>query len=249
MSWHGEPYYVALHDLRARDIEIFAEDQPVARERDLRRRMAYIPSGCRSGGWMVPTADPQSFTALFLNPAGIDDELAIRLKKLPERARVYFVDTALMSTLGKLRSCLTTDTPPDRMYAESLCMVAAMELCQLPHLQESEAGMLGSLLTERVIDYIDQNLARDISLEDLATVAHLSRFHFLRAFKRATRETPYQLLLRRRIERAQDLLRAGGMSVADIALAVGFKNATRFATAFRRITGGTPSAFRAAISH
>jgi AraC family transcriptional regulator len=75
----------------------------------------------------------------------------------------------------------------------------------------------------------------------------LSRFHFLRAFKRATGDTPYQHLLRRRIERAQDLLRDNRMTVTEIALAVGCKNANRLTAAFRRLTNSTPSEFRASL--
>jgi AraC family transcriptional regulator len=247
VGWQGHSYYVALHDLHSSDCEIFADDHAAARERDLRDRLAFVPSGCRAWGWMVPTLRPQSFTALFLDPASLDDELATRLRKLPQRARLYFFDEPLRSTLRKLRGCLIADTPPDSMYVESLCMLAAIELCRLPAPREGEPGVLGEQITGRVVDYIMQNLNKDISLKDLANVANLSRFHFLRAFKRATSETPYQHLLRRRIERAQELLRSDRMKIAEIASAVGFKNSNRLTTAFLRIMNCTPSAFRASI--
>jgi AraC family transcriptional regulator len=247
VAWQGRPYYLALHDLHNSDCEIFADDHAVARQRDLRDRLAFVPSGCRAWGWMVPTLRPQSFTALFFDAASLDDELATRLRKLPQRSRLYFFDESLRSTLRKLRGCLIADTPPDRMYTESLCMLAAIELCQVPAPRQAEPGMLGDQITARVVDYMMQNLNKDISLKDLANVANLSRFHFLRAFKRATNETPYQHLLRRRIERAQELLRSDRMKIAEIASAVGFKNSNRLTSAFLRMMNCTPSAFRASI--
>jgi AraC family transcriptional regulator len=247
VNWQGHPYYVALHDLHNTDCEIFADEHPAARQRDLRGRLAFIPSDCRAWGWMVPNSKAQSFTALFMDPAGLDQEFVGRLQRWPQRARVYFHDEKLRSTLTKLRTCLEADISPDRMYAESLCMVAAMELCQLPAETEDATDMLGRQFTDRVVDYIEQNLGRDLSLADLSMVAGLSRFHFLRSFRRATRETPYQYLLRRRIERARELLRAGDLSVAEIGLAVGFKNSTRFAVVFRKMMNCTPSAFRASM--
>jgi AraC family transcriptional regulator len=88
-------------------------------------------------------------------------------------------------------------------------------------------------------------LSADIGLAELADVIGLSRFHFVRSFKKTTGIAPYQYLLRRRIERAQLLLREGSLSIGDIALSVGFKSAARFNRAFRRIVGTTPSAYRA----
>jgi AraC family transcriptional regulator len=90
---------------------------------------------------------------------------------------------------------------------------------------------------------LSTNLGKDIGLNDLAQLAGLSRFHFLRAFKKTTEETPYQYLLRRRIARAQTLLQNGKMSITEIASAVGFKDSTRFIKAFRKIVGVTPGMY------
>lgn len=246
-EWHGDPHYVALHDLHRKDGETFADDECAATQRDLRGRLTFVPSGCRVWGWLVPSPRPQSFTALCLDSARLEHELAARIRRVPQRAQLYFCNTALRSTLEKLRSCLLSQTPPDKLYAESLCMLTALELCQLPREEDYEAGAPGGRFTDRVVEYMEQNLSQDLSLEDLSRVAGLSRFHFLRAFRRATHETPYRHLLRRRVERAQELLRSGDLSIAEIALQVGFKNSTRFTVAFRRMTNCTPSAFRAAV--
>ncbi|MER7494395.1 helix-turn-helix transcriptional regulator [Streptomyces pharetrae] len=83
---------------------------------------------------------------------------------------------------------------------------------------------------------------------DLAAVAGragYSRFHFVRAFKAAYGETPGRYLTHRRIERAEELLRAADLSVTEICHLVGFSSLGTFSTRFKSSTGLTPSEYRA----
>lgn len=81
-------------------------------------------------------------------------------------------------------------------------------------------------------------------LDAMARAAHLSRFHFVRAFAAAYGETPRAYLSRRRIERAKDLLRAANLTVTEICLLVGFESLGSFSSRFRELVGCTPSAYR-----
>lgn len=100
----------------------------------------------------------------------------------------------------------------------------------------------------RVIDYIEGALGRpDLRVEELASVAHLSPFHFSRAFRQATGKAPYQFVLERRISRAQIRLAHSAESLATIAYASGFCSQAHFCTAFKRFTGVTPGKYRAQI--
>ncbi|WP_454286023.1 helix-turn-helix domain-containing protein [Rhizobium arsenicireducens] len=101
----------------------------------------------------------------------------------------------------------------------------------------------GSL--KRAIEYMRSTVADDPSLEEIATAAGLSQFHFLRAFKASTGRTPFQWLQDFRIELASGLLAATDMPLAQVALDVGFKNQSHFTTVFRRSTGTTPAQWRA----
>ena len=143
---------------------------------------------------------------------------------------------------------LTGVTPADSMYLESLCLLAVLELCVIQKERLVAAAQPAGSLTrsneQKVADYVEANLDRNIGLNDLAQLAGLSRFHFLRAFKKTTAETPYQYLLRRRIERAQALLTEGSLSVTEIASAVGFKDSTQFIRTFRTKVGVTPGKYR-----
>lgn len=96
----------------------------------------------------------------------------------------------------------------------------------------------------RVTDYMHQHLARDISVDDLASLLNLSSSQFSRLFKKTVGASPYQYLQRKRIERAIDLMR-GPYSLAQIAQDVGFSSQSHFTEVFRTITGVTPAMARA----
>jgi len=112
----------------------------------------------------------------------------------------------------------------------------------------SVASAIGSLpesKVRRVTAYIENNLHRELRLEELAAVTHMSPYHFARLFKRATGISPHRFVVRRRIDVATALLTESTSSISSIARAVGFRTASHFATTVRRITGRTPSAHRA----
>lgn len=97
---------------------------------------------------------------------------------------------------------------------------------------------------KRAIEYMRSRVADDPSLEEIATAAGLSQFHFLRAFKASTGRTPIQWLQDFRVELASGLLAATDMPLAQVALEVGFKNQSHFTIVFRRATGTTPAQWR-----
>src|SRR5215213_4657628 len=95
----------------------------------------------------------------------------------------------------------------------------------------------------RAKDVIDRRYAEPLDVRTLAREAYASEAHFARSFKRAFRETPHRYLTRRRIERAQELLRGTDRALTDVALDVGFDTPSSFSRAFRQITGESPSAY------
>jgi AraC-like DNA-binding protein len=95
----------------------------------------------------------------------------------------------------------------------------------------------------RAKDLIDRDFAKPLDVPALAREAHASRAHFVRSFKKAFGETPHRYLLRRRIERAKELLRNTGLSVTEVSLAVGFRSLGSFSSAFRQLVGEPPGAY------
>lgn len=97
----------------------------------------------------------------------------------------------------------------------------------------------------RARDHADRHYAQDVTLDELAEVAGLSKYHFLRLFKATYGLTPAAYVSQRRIERAQDLLRATNLSVTEVCFAVGFSSLGSFSTRFRDLVGETPRQFQA----
>jgi AraC-like DNA-binding protein len=95
----------------------------------------------------------------------------------------------------------------------------------------------------RAKDLIDRDFAEPLDVPALAREAYASRAHFVRSFKKAFGETPHQYLLRRRIERAKELLRSTPLSATEVSLAVGFRSLGSFSTAFRELVGEPPTAY------
>src|SRR5689334_249123 len=95
----------------------------------------------------------------------------------------------------------------------------------------------------RARDHIDKEYAEPLDLEQLGRVAGMSKWHFLRLFSATYGRTPAAYLSERRVERAQDLLRATNLTVTEVCHAVGFTSLGSFSSRFREITGETPSAF------
>ncbi len=93
-------------------------------------------------------------------------------------------------------------------------------------------------------DSIDRDYRADLDLDGLAAVAGISKFYFVRCFEAAYGETPMRYLTRRRIERAQDLLRGANLTVTEICMAVGFTSLGSFSAKFRQLVGESPSGYR-----
>ena len=97
----------------------------------------------------------------------------------------------------------------------------------------------------RVLEFVEAHLADDLRLEALAAVAGVSAFHFARMFRESTGVTPHQYVLQARVRLAQELMRAGRLSMAEVAAAAGFSSATNFVRSFRGRVGVTPGAWMA----
>lgn len=104
--------------------------------------------------------------------------------------------------------------------------------------------ILTELRLRRVLQYMIEHLEDDIGLDDLAAVAGLSVFHFIRMFANRMGMPPHRYLGQVRLERAKTLLALGRMSIAEISSACRFSSQPNFSRAFRRATGTTPLAYR-----
>ncbi|HEX6679165.1 MAG TPA: AraC family transcriptional regulator [Gaiellaceae bacterium] len=96
----------------------------------------------------------------------------------------------------------------------------------------------------RAKDLADGRYFDPLTVDDLASVAGLSRAHFSREFRRVFGESPHAYLLGRRLERAAALLRQTDRPITKICFAVGLKSVGSFTTSFTRFFGLPPTAYR-----
>lgn len=96
----------------------------------------------------------------------------------------------------------------------------------------------------RARDHIDSHYTEPLDLGAVAAVAGISKYHFQRLFTATYGLSPAAHLSQRRVERAQDLLRATNLTVTEVCHAVGFSSLGSFSTRFREIVGETPKEFQ-----
>lgn len=100
----------------------------------------------------------------------------------------------------------------------------------------------------RSVEYLNDNLTEPVTLQDLASVACMSPFHFSRQFSRVTGRSPHAYMTHKRVERAKAMLMAGALSVASIAYACGFGSQAHFCRQFKVHEGHSPTEYRRTAS-
>jgi AraC family transcriptional regulator len=165
-----------------------------------------------------------------------------------------FEDPLLAEIGCAIAAELQAETAAGSLLVGALASSLAARLVQ-KHVSASSAQSFPGRISQgldrrrllRVVDYIEANLEGDLSLERMATIACLSRYHFARAFRQAVGQSPHRYVSAKRLERAKALLIHGDRSLVDIALALSFSSQANFTRAFRQATGQAPGQFRQAF--
>lgn len=129
-----------------------------------------------------------------------------------------------------------------------------VEQWMLDSLESSMDNMLKnrSSINVRVInkacDYINENYHKNISLEEVAQTVHLSHFYFSRLFKQEKGCNFVDFITKIRIDRAKQLLQDPDCTVVQIAVKVGYQDASYFCRVFRHVTAMTPKQYRSEIN-
>ena len=116
---------------------------------------------------------------------------------------------------------------------------------QTNQIELSRAGPVDRRL-RRAIEFMHDNFGRELALEEIASSAYLSEYHFARLFKQITGVTPHVYLANVRLERARKLLADTALPISEIASMVGYQSQSHFSKMFRSVTGVTPRAYREA---
>lgn len=110
--------------------------------------------------------------------------------------------------------------------------------------KEQKQSLRNVLRFRQVSDFLDAHYAEKISLDRLAAVANMSKYHFCRLFSRLTGRSPGDYLNRLRIDKAVVLLKESDLNVTEIALACGFNDSNYFCRVFRKYRKVSPSRIR-----
>jgi AraC family transcriptional regulator len=145
---------------------------------------------------------------------------------------------------------MRAETAAGSLLVESLCGSLSARLLQSHSMSPldivarlSRVGKLDPRRLSRVLEYVHAHLGDELDIRGMASAASLSRFHFARAFKASTGQTPYQYVSAKRLAQAKVLL-AQNQPIAEIALALNFSSQANFTRAFRREFGITPGRYR-----
>jgi len=238
---------IAAEQSERDDGETLVEGLPRSTLRSLSGRLTFVPAGHKFYGWQNPRVLTR-VNYFYIDPHGPLLDNTLRFAETDFRPRLFFFDPEIWQITAKLKQQTLNADGPSPHYAEALSVLLAHELVRLNGSAASviARGGLTGLQQKKVADFIEENLARDVKLSELAAVAELSSYHFARAFKQSFGIPPHRYHVGRRIERAKEML--SSRSVTEVAMAVGFAETSSFSAAFRRTTGRTPTEFRRGIA-
>jgi AraC family transcriptional regulator len=159
--------------------------------------------------------------------------------------RQLFRSNLLCALCDRLVDAVRHPEPPSRLFVQSTSMAILAELALISGRQPKRRFPdIYDWRVRRTIEQLDARIGEDLSLVDLAGSVGLSLSHFTALFRAATGLPPHAWVVRRKVERACELMQNPRTSVTEIAHALGFSSSQHFATTFRGRMGMTPSAWR-----
>lgn len=199
-----------------------------------------------------------SYTHFYLPVALVEHIANQKLERLFEMDEIedFFTtdNTALITLMRAMDNSLFEYQDASALALDSWGLLLSQAL--LSHFSYKENsdldrnfGKLPCPNLKRVVEYIDANLAQDLSLDALAGVAAMSTFHFARRFKETTGHTPHAYVMRRRSFAVQKLLKSSTLELAQIAYQCGFSNQSHMTTILKQLTGHTPARLRQILRH
>jgi AraC family transcriptional regulator len=221
-----------------------------------RRSRRYFPGHVALIPAMLPYAarwEPLEATGVFLDPdflrTAIGESQGARIELRPAPAPQS--DSLVAELVLALRKEVQAGYPGGALYGESLGVALAAHVVREYAVASSCApeprGGLPPRELRRIEEYVEENLADSLSLQELSQQLQMSVYFFVRSFKRSTGLPPHQYVLRRRVERAKELLVDPALSIVDIALRCGFATQSHLTATFNRLTNLTPGEYRRAF--
>lgn len=163
----------------------------------------------------------------------------------PESTRVpprfHFRDEQMEHIAWALEAEQRAGNPTGRTYTDALGLALAARLLGAPYAPTKLASGMTQRQMRRVIEYIEEEIGGELSLEELAAVAGVSATTLKTSFRRHAGVPVHRFVLERRVERAKSILLRGEIPISQVALTTGFAHPSHMARWMRRLLGQTPS--------
>lgn len=189
---------------------------------------------------------PQSLVHSVVQDAGHDPS------RIEIRNRFQVRDPELELMANAIHREVESGHSSGRLYTESLVVAMTSRLIaqhsSLAPPQRMPRTALSGHRLKQVLSFIEDGIAEDLSLEQIASAASLSPSHLKTLFRHAMGVPVHQYVIQRRVERARSLLAQDGLTMAEIAAACGFAHQSHLARHIRRATGLTPHTIRQKIA-
>lgn len=249
VRYHGPAHLLILFEEGARKEGLTCiEGLPRSGLRNHKNKFVFVPAGREYYDWQEPSQLGR-MTYFCFDPAVLPLKSAGGRDGVTLPPLLFFEDAALREIAIRLRSLVEATEPIDPVYCESLGVVLAHELVRVCSgaARTPFKGGLAGWQQRAVANYIEEHVDDQIPLGTLAEIARLSPFHFSRAFKQTFGMPPHRFHTHRRIARAKSLLADPTASITAVGMAVGFAETSSFSTAFRKVTGETPTSFQRSV--
>ena len=176
---------------------------------------------------------------------GLGEEISAQ-NRFPALGGAVLQDSSLAGHLSRLHDALRAaraGSEPLAEQSEWLTLLDRLFVRTRMVKPQFVKGTLTSVQWRRIKEYCDVHLAEKITLEELAALCNLERFHFLKLFKQTVGMTPHAWVVRLRLERACSLLSHTDHGLSRVANEVGFYDHSHFSRAFRQAFGVSPSKY------
>ncbi|BCL38440.1 AraC family transcriptional regulator [Nostoc sp. MS1] len=193
---------------------------------------------------------PGNFTLVMLDPAHLHRmvQSSIDVENFELKPQSAIPDPLVYQIVQALKSELEFGGMGGQLMVESLTTTLCVHLLRRYatrklNLPEYKGG-LSQAQVRYVMAFIEEHLEQDLSLDVIANLVQLSPHYFASLFKQTVGQSPHQYVLHSRIERSKQLLKQSELTISQVAQLIGFQNQSHFTTAFGRIVGCTPKAYR-----
>ncbi|GAB1545516.1 AraC family transcriptional regulator [Scytonema sp. NUACC21] len=238
-------------------LEVMDNTSQVPHERRLGEKFLSHPI-CQGEIFLCPAQTEQwiawkkklNFSLLVFDPLFIEQlALEVEISQAIEfRPQWQVFDPVIQTITNALKADLAAGCPVGSLYGQNFGTALATHIITKFAVHKLKVPKYRDGVPHRrlqqVLEYIEANLTEKIQLEDLAKVSGISVFYFSHQFKQSMGIQPHQYLLRRRVERAKQLLKCSDYSITRVAAECGFANPSHLSRYFYKLVGVTPGEFR-----